>query len=346
MKKFNNLFFVSIIIPSRNEEKLISKCLDAITEQDYPKDKIEILVIDGMSEDETRKIVKSYGKKYPFITLLDNPGKITPKAMNIGIKKSKGDVVIFVNAHSFLDKDFLRWSVYCLQRIKDTDAVGGKLKAVSEDKILSKTIGFVSDSVFGSGGTRYRQMTKEGFVRDTIPYCAYREEVFKRIGLIDEDLIRGNDAEFNLRLLKSGGKIYFSPEIKSYLYSRPSLRKFYKQQFQYGYFKVKIAQKLGWKSIFRQVIPGVFVLSLILSIIMSIFLRPFLFLFILILGIYFSINIFFSLQIGFKYGLKYFFPALFLFSLLHFSYGLGFLKGIFDFLFLNRKIKKDIGITR
>ena len=344
-KTNDNLPLVSIIIPCRNEEKFIGKCLQSILNQDYPKEMMEVLVVDGMSEDKTREIIKNYIKKVPNIKLLDNLDKITPKAMNIGIKNSKGDIIILVNAHSILDKDFLKYSIRFLN-ITKADAVGGKLNAVSEDKILSKTISFISDSIFGSGGVRYRQRTKEGFVNDTLPYCAYRREIFKKIGLVDENLIRGNDAEFNLRLLKNGGKIYFSPLIKSYLYSRSSLRKFCKQQFQYGYFKVRIGQKLGWKSIFRQIIPGVFVFSLISSIILSIFLKPFLFLFIFILGIYFLIDIFFSLQIGFKNGLKYFLVSLFLFFLLHFSYGSGFLKGIFDFIFLKREIKKDIGITR
>lgn len=340
--------FISIIIPCRNEEKFIGKCLESILNQDYPKERMEILVIDGMSDDKTREIIKEYSQKHSFIKLLDNENRTTPQGMNIGIKESRGDVIVLVNAHAVLDEDFLKWSIHYLNKLQEVDAVGGKLSAISEDKILPKTISFVSDSIFGSGGIRYRQMTKEGFVKDTLPYCAYRKEIFEKIGLIDENLIRGNDAEFNLRLLKKGGKIYFSPRIKSYLYSRSSLRKFCKQQFQYGYFKVKIAQKLGWKSVFRQVIPGLFVFSLILSGIMGFFWEPFFSLFWLILGTYFLINIFFSFQIGLKYGLKYFFPSLLSFFLLHFSYGLGFLKGFWDLWILKKEdlSRKQAELTR
>jgi len=361
----NHLPSISIIIPCRNEERFISKCLDSILNQDYlrlgqaclparqgfggqAKEKLEILIVDGMSNDKTRKIVQDYSRKFPFIKLLDNPYKVTPKAMNIGIKNSKGEIIVLpVNAHSVLDKEFLRWNAYYLDKIKDANAVGGKLQAISESKnLISQAITFITDSIFGAGGIRYRQREKEGFVKDTLPYCAYRRGVFQKIGLIDEKLLRGQDAEFNLRLIKKGGKIYFTPKIKSYLYTRPSLLRLWQQQFQYGYFKVKIAQKLGIIPVLRQHIPALFVLSLILSGILGIFFRIFLYLFITILLSYLLLNVVFSLEIAFKKGLKYLPAAVLSFFILHFSYGLGFLKGIFDFLILKKKIKEDIGITR
>ena len=162
----NNLPFISIIIPCRNEEKFIGKCLDSILAQDYPKEKLEILIMDGMSEDKTREVIKEYGQKHSFVRLLDNPDKVTPKAMNIGVQNSRGEVIVLpVNAHSVLDREFLKWNIYYLNKIKEADAVGGKLNATSEDNVLSKTVQFIADSVFGSGGVRYRQREKEGFVK-------------------------------------------------------------------------------------------------------------------------------------------------------------------------------------
>lgn len=343
----NKLPLVSIIIPCRNEERFIGKCLDSILIQKYPKNKIEVLVIDGRSDDKTREVVRNYNLKNQFIKLIDNPYKVTPNGMNIGIKASKGEIVILVNSHAILDNDFLKESVKCLEKFPYADAVGGKLNAITEgNSLFSKTISFVSDSIFGSGGVRYRQREKEGFINDTLPYCAYRREVFEKIGYMDEELLRGQDAEFNLRLIKKGGKIYFSPKIKSYLHTRPQLKKFLKQQFQYGYFKVKIGKKLGFGSIFRQLIPSVFVLGLTLSFIFSFFSDIFLILFLAILSFYFLLDFIFSLEIAIKNGFKYFLPSIFVFFAFHFSYGLGFLKGIFDFLVLRKKKKEDIGITR
>jgi len=343
----NDLPLISIIIPCRNEEKYIGKCLDSIIKQDYPKERLEVLVVDGMSEDKTREIIKEYQKNYSFIKLLDNPYKVTPKAMNIGIKNSRGEIIILVCAHSILDKEFFKWNVHFLNKIKDTDAIGGQLKAISEDKgIVSKSIAFITDSVFGSGGRRYRTRTKEGFVRDTLPHCAYRRRVFEKIGYMDEELLRGQDAEFNYRLLRKGGKLYFSPKIKSYAYTRSSFPKLWKQQFQYGYFKVKITKKIGHRLILKQHLPALFVLSLILTGVLGIFFRLFFYLFLLIIGLYFLLDIVFSLQISFKHGLKYFFPCLISFFLFHFSYGLGFLNGIIDFKIFKKKIGKDVALTR
>lgn len=343
----NDLPLISIIIPCRNEEKYIGKCLDSIIKQDYQKEGLEVLVVDGISNDKTREIIKDYQRKFLFIKLLDNPYKVTPKAVNIGIKNSRGEIIILVNAHSVLDKEFLKWNVYFLNKFKEADAIGGTLKAFSKDEgIVSKSITLITDSVFGSGGKRYRTRTEEGFVKDTLPYCAYRRRVFEKIGYIDEELLRGQDAEFNYRLLKKGGKLYFSPKIKSYLYTRSSFLKMWRQQFQYGYFKVKMTEKIGHQLILKQHLPALFVLSLILTGILGIFFRPLFYLFLLITGLYFLLDIVFSLQISFKQGLRYFFPCLISFFLFHFSYGLGFLRGILDFKIFKKKVGKDVALTR
>lgn len=340
-------FLVSIIIPCRNEEGFIKDCLDSILTQDFNKENLEVLVIDGMSDDRTREIVKNSSREHPLVKLIDNPEKVTPKGMNLGVKSSKGDVIIFLNSHSTLDREFLKWTIYYLKNKPEVMAVGGRSITITKgERNISKTITLVLDSVFGSGGIRYRQRKKEGFIKDTLPFAAYRRDFFKKVGYMDEDLLRGQDAELNLRILKLGGKIYFSPKIKSYLHARSSLKKFLRQQFQYGYFKVKIAQKLGFKSIFRQVIPSVFVLSLFFSGILALFSKAFLVIFLIISGFYFLLDLIFSFQLGLKNGLKYILPAVFVFFVFHFTYGLGFLVGTFHFFLLRKKIKKDIGITR
>ena len=341
--------FVSIVIPCRNEEKFISKCLDSIIAQDYPKDKIEVLVVDGRSTDRTKEVVEGYTQKYPFIRLLDNPKRITPVAMNIGIKGAKGDVVILVNAHSILDRDFLKYSTEYLKKT-GADAVGGKLNTINDNSsLVAQAIPQAADSIFGAGGKRYRGREEEGWVKDTLPYCAYPKEIFEKIGLIDEELIRDQDEEFNYRLLKSGGKIFFTPKIKSYLHIRPSLRKLWKQHFQYGYFKVKVTQKTGAIFTLRQLIPAIFVSSLMFTGVLSFFSKLFLCLFSLIVCSYLIANFGFSLAIAIKNGLKIFLVLPTVFFTLHFSYGLGYLKGIWDFLIYKKHLKKkikDIPLTR
>ncbi|MEW5766345.1 MAG: glycosyltransferase family 2 protein [bacterium] len=338
---------VSIIIPCRNEERFIGKCLDSIIAQDYPKDKLEVLVVDGMSEDETKKGVSEYSQKYPFIRLLENQKRVTPVAMNIGIKNAKGDLIVMINSHAVIDSDFLINGVKYLNKT-NADAVGGMLNTINEgDDIVSRAIPFAADSIFGAGGKRYRSRTNEGFVSDTLPYCLYKKEVFSKIGLIDEELIRDQDEEFNYRLIKNGGRIYFSPLIKSHLHLRPSLKKLWCQHYQYGYFKPLVAQKVGAVLTWRQLIPSVFVGSLIMCGILSFLIKPFLWIFLLIILSYLTANLGFSLLLSVKRGLKHLMVLPIAFVTLHLSYGVGYLKGIVDFIVLKKHKKiEDVPLTR
>ena len=346
----NDKLKISIIIPCRNEEEYIDKCLNSLIDNNYPKNLIEILVIDGMSKDNTRKIVKEYIERNPFIILLNNPKKITPIAMNIGIKEASGNIIIMVNAHSILDKDFLKYNLEYLKKT-GADAVGGKLNTVNDNSsIIAQTIPLAADSPLGSGGKRYRTETKEGWVKDTLPYCAYPKELFNKIGLIDEELIRDQDEEFNYRILKSGGKIYYTPKIISHLQIRPYLKKFWRQYYQYGYFKVRVTQKIGVTYTWRQLVPAIFVSSLMFTGVMSLFTKFFLWLYIFILGLYTIVNFSFSLVISIKKKELKLLPSLIAsFITLHFSYGFGYIKGVWDFIVFKKHLKKkikDMPLTR
>jgi glycosyltransferase involved in cell wall biosynthesis len=340
---------VSIVIACRNEEKFIGKCLDSIMGQGYPKDKLEVLVVDGMSSDKTKEVVDEYTRDHPFVQLLENPKKLTPFAMNIGIRGSKGDVIILVNAHSILDKSFLKNSIDYLNRTQ-ADAVGGTLKTINEgSSLMAKAIPIATDCILGAGGKRYRSRMEEGFVKDTLPYCAYRRELIEKIGCVDEDLIRDQDEEFNYRILKKGGKIFYSPHIKSYLFLRPSLKKLWKQHFQYGYFKPLVVQKVGSLMTWRQAIPSLFVGSLILTGILSFFIQYAWWCFLFILGCYAAVNLFFSFLLSAKEDFRLFPFLVASFSILHVSYGIGYIKGIFDFIVAKKHLSQrleDLQITR
>lgn len=340
---------VSIIISCRDEEKFIGKCLDSIIQQTYPNDRLEVLVVDGMSSDRTKEVVEEYIQTHPFIRLLENPHKLTPFAMNIGIMNSKGDVIVLVNAHSLLDKDFLKNSILCLNRT-GADAVGGMLESINEkSSSIAKAIPIATDSIFGAGGKRYRNRLEEGFVRDTLPYCAYRRDLIDKIGWIDEDLIRDQDEEFNYRILKNRGKIYYTPRIKSYLYIRPDFRRLWKQHFQYGYFKPLVVQKAGGIFTWRQTIPSIFVGSLFITGLFSFFIRYSRWGFLVIFGSYIGVNLLFSLILSIKEDFKLFPFIAISFTTLHVSYGVGYIKGIFDFIISKRHLKgrmEDLRLTR
>ncbi len=341
--------FISIIIPCRNEEKHIARCLDSIIANTYPKDRMEVLVVDGKSDDATLRILNDYTKKYGFIKILENKKRVTPAAMNTGINNSTGELITIINSHAILDGDFFLKSVSILNET-NADAAGGRLNTINDgEEIVSKSIPIAADSFFGAGGRRYRSRKKPGLVADTLPYCVYKKDVFNDIGLIDEELLRDQDEEFNYRLLKHGGKIFFSPEIKSHLHLRSSLKKLWRQHFQYGYFKVKVAQKIGALLTWRQLIPALFVGNLFLWTLLGLMSPKAVYLALLLFAAYEASSVAFAFMLAIRHGMVYLIPFVVVFNTLHFSYGLGYLKGIIDFVLFKKDKKKklfDAPLTR
>jgi len=344
-----DLPLVSIIIPSYNEEKFIGKCLDSIIANDFSKDKIKVFVVDGMSEDETRAIVKSYGRQYAFIKLLDNPKKFVPFALNIGIREAKEKIIMRMDAHTSYRKDYIS---KCIRYLKEhnVDNVGGIcITLPGANSLIAQSIALSLSCPFGVGNSYFRIGSKEPRYVDTVPFGCYRKEVFDKIGLFDEDLIKNQDDEFNLRLIKNGGKILLVPEIVSHYYARENLVKLWKMYFQYGYFKPLVAKKVKGVLTWRQTIPVFFVCSLILLFLLSFFSKYFLLLYLSLIGLYIIINFFFSFLISIKKNVKLLPFLAITFPILHFSYGLGYLKGIWDFVILRRDLRKkikDVVLTR
>lgn len=338
-----NFPVVSIIIPCRNEERYISKCLDSIIAQDYSKDELDVLVVDGMSKDGTREIVKEYIQKCPFMKLLDNPRKVVPTALNIGIKEAKGEIIMPMGAHSVYDKNYISKCIKYLKKY-NVDNVGGILVTLpGASTILAKSIASVLSHPFGVGNSYFRIGSKKPRFVDTVPFGCYKREVFEKIGLCDEELIRNQDDEFNFRLARNGGKILLIPEIVSYYYARSKLSQVWRQYFQYGYFKVRVAQKIGAIPSWRQLIPAIFVGSLIFAAAISFFTKFFLWVFLFVIGLYTVTNFLFSLSISIKKKEFALLPFLMVsFTTLHFSYGFGYLRGIWDFIVSKKHLKKGI----
>ncbi len=227
---------VSIIIPVRNEMCHISECLDALLAQDYPRELMEVICVDGYSDDGTRAIVDEYIAGNPHLSLLDNPGRIVSPAMNAGISAAQGDIVIRIDARCIVEQDYVR---QCVRTLQQTGAqnVGGPQVAVGLDSVQAQAIAVATTSPVGIGNSKFRYATEPQFV-DTVYLGSYPRAVFRRIGLYDEQLLRNQDYELNHRLRKAGGKIYFTPLIRSVYYSRPTLRRLWRQYFQYGFWKV------------------------------------------------------------------------------------------------------------
>lgn len=323
---------VSIIIPSRNEEKYIEKCIDSILNSNYPKELISVYVCDGMSDDNTSKIVSQLATKNKQIHLLINKKKTTPYALNLGLKESKADIKIILGAHAEIDINFIKENVQTLSRDGKIGCSGGVIENVYENK-TAEIIGLAMSSSFGVGNAHFRTGSKNGFV-DTVAFGAYKKEVFNKIGFFDEDLARNQDDEFNFRLLKNGYEIYLSNKIHSKYYVRGSFSKLFKQYYQYGYWKVFVNKKHKTVTTIRQLVPLCFVLFLLFGGVIS-FIHTYLFLsYGTIVFIYLLLGFLFSIKES--NNLKKSTRITFTFFILHFSYGLGYLKGIIDFFIIHK----------
>jgi len=332
--------FVSIIIPCRNEKKYIVRCLDSIIAQNYPKDNLEVLVVDGGSTDGTREIVKEYIQKYPFMKLLNNPRRAVPIALNIGIKEVKGEVIMRMDAHNAYEKNYISKCIKYLKKY-DVDNVGGIcITLPGANTILVRSIALTLSHPFGVGNSYFRIGLKKPRFVDTVPFGCYKKEVFEKIGLFNEELIRNQDIEFNLRLKKAGGKILLVPDITSYYHARSTLKAFVKQNFQNGFWVIYSTKFVKIPFSIRHLVPFFFVVSLMGSLILSLFFRPFIYLFAFIFGSYFILNVFFSTQLCLKNGLKYLPTLILSFSTLHFSYGFGSIWGFIKLTVSKKRRKK------
>jgi len=323
---FSNSFepFVSVIIPTLNEEKYIGKCLESFANQTYPKDKFEVLVIDGMSTDNTINIAKSFVGKIN-LRILENRRVKHVFALNEGIRQAKGDFFVVVGGHSFVNENFLEKNVETFVKIRENEpnlvAVGGHVEVVYENS-FARLIALLFNSPF-SGASNFWYSMKPSFAK-TVAFGFYDKKIVEKVGCFDEDMIKGQDFELNLRLIKHGYKLYYNPDIKSYYYARNNLRSFFKQTFDNGVAKGLCIRK-GYLNVIWFV-PLAFVLYQLLLFIgvflcnlwSSYLFAPFI--------VYWILNITFSVSISRRRGGNIFLPLMF--WVLHSLIGIGLLAGI------------------
>ena len=317
---------VSVVMPIYNEEEYIENCILSLAQQDYLKANMEWIFVDGDSNDKTREIIEGYIEEYgDLIKLYSNPDKTVPYAMNIGIRASRGKYIVRLDAHSEYADDYISKCVYFLDT-KDADNVGGVVETKSKG-FVGNAIALMLSSKFGVGNSEFRTSGKSGYV-DTVPFGAFRREVFEKYGMYDERLTRNQDNEMNYRIRKNGGKIFMSNEIKVAYYCRDTIGGITDMAFKNGKWNV-ITMRLSPGAMgVRHFIPLVFVLSLIVMPILAIALPIFKWLFLFELILYFALDIIFSFKAADE---KKYVPILIiLFPLFHIAYGLGSMMGLLD----------------
>lgn len=325
---------VSVILPCRNEEDTIADCVSSILRQEPVAGGMEVIVADGFSTDNTRDVLRRIADTDPRVRVIDNPGRIASSGLNAALESARGAIIVRMDAHTLYACDYIRQCITTLQKT-GADNVGGPALTTGEGYVQA-AISAAYHSPFAVGGARFHNPNYEGFV-DTVPYGCWPRRIFSEIGLFDEELVRNQDDEFNLRLIRSGGKIWQSPRIKSWYRTRRSLRDLFRQYSQYGYWKVRVIQKHRLPASIRHVIPGAFLVSLAGLLLLSWWWRPAIWVLATVVALYAAGILGASLVTAARRGWKIFPVLPLVFATYHVGYGLGFLRGLWDFLLIRKR---------
>jgi len=322
---------LTIVVACRNEKRHIRQFMGSLLAQDMSGMTWEAIIADGMSDDGTRDILREYGARHPELRTIDNPQRVVSPGLNAAIRAARGAIVIRMDAHTSYAPDYCRKCVAELQRT-GADNVGGPARTRTRGT-RARAFAAAYRSPF-STGARFHDENYEGWI-DTVPYGCWRKETLERLGLFDEALVRNQDDELNLRLIRAGGKIWQSPAIVSWYSPRVTLRALFLQYFQYGFWKAAVVRKHRLPGSWRHLVPVAFVLTHVLLFAaciataaadpseFAVFSR----LWLALVLAYAAANVTASVAAARKSGwatLPYL-PAVF--TVYHFSWGLGFLAG-------------------
>lgn len=320
--------FVAIIIPTLNEEKFITECLNSVVNQTYPLERMDVIVVDGGSKDETHSIVEKFHIRYENIRLFNNSGRIQSIAFNIGVKFSDAPYIIRLDAHAIYDPKYIEICIMRLQENVNRGNVGGRWDIVAQNSTLVAQANAILNSCkFGIGGASFRVGALAGNV-DTVPFGAFPRNVIDKIGGMREDLIRGEDNEFNFRIRNAGYEIFFDPNIVCTYYARATMKGSVKQMYANGK-SIGHLLRIDRRIIsLRHFVPFLFTLSIISGFVLSFVTKWFTCLLGLIFLVYLFADILASICMAYKNGRKFFLPLLVLFFMVHISYGWGTIIGI------------------
>jgi succinoglycan biosynthesis protein ExoA len=353
---------VTVMVPCRNEAGHIESCIRSLFAQRQPEGGFEVVVADGLSDDGTRDILKQLENEFNCegstrdgnpadrenpsgvsFRVIDNPGRTAAKGLNAAIRSAEGQILIRVDAHTEYAPDYLQECVSTLHKT-NADNVGGpaRTKAIT---FLERAIAAAYHSPFSVGGASFHNISFEGPV-DTVTYGCWRRELFSRVGYFDEELIRNQDDEHNLRIIRSGGRVWQNPKIKSWYRPRGSFKTLFEQYMQYGYWKVRVIQKHKLPASWRHLVPGAFLLLLLVlsaASILSVLAPPLHSIFklfpaglLLVASLYaFALSVA-SIFTAAKNEWRLLPVLPLVFPCFHFGYGWGFLRGAWDFLLWQR----------
>jgi len=325
---------ISIIVPCRNESKYIESAISSILSQKNVPGEYEIIVADGQSDDCTYSILERLAATESRLRIIKNPKRIVSSGLNLAIIEARGEIIIRMDSHSIFDQYYVS---SCLNALLNSgaDNVGGPA-CTRADSYMQQANGVAYHSPFAVGGALFHDTSYEGWV-DTVTYGCWRKTTLLRLGLFDEKLVRNQDDELNYRIIRSGGRIWQTPKIRSWYYPRSNLSGIFQQYMQYGYWKVRVIQKHRVPASLRHLVPGTFVALVLGFCLLSTVSSLAAFALACLLGAYLTANIIATLMCcGQRLRWKYIPTVPLVFAAYHFGYGWGFLGGLVDFYLFKR----------
>jgi len=316
---------ISFVIPCRNEKKYIEKTIYSVLYQKELEYELEIIIVDGLSDDGTREILSEIETKDHRVLVIDNEKKITPVALNLGVKKATGDYIFILGAHSHIADDYVANCFQIFEKHDDVSCAGGPITSIGESS-LGKAIALAMSSPIGVGNAKHRFPEYEGYA-EMACFPVFKKEVFNQIGYFDEELVRNQDDDLCFRLRLNGGKVYITSKAKSFYYVRDNLKKLFNQYYQYGYWRIALLKKHKLPIALRQQIPFLFFSLMMFLILFGIILNKII-ISLLLPIIYFIVLLLYTFKILILEKNLYALWLPIVIFTLHFSYGLGFAAGV------------------
>lgn len=333
---------ITVGIIAYNEKKTLGPLMKDICAQTYDHKKMEIILVDSNSTDNTKKIMETFKKNnvkdFYDIKVLSNPKRTQPCGWNVVLNNYCGDAVIRIDAHASIPSNFIEKNIETLEGGEDICG-GFRPNIIDKTTPWKETLLLVETSMFGSSIAPYRRQQGKTYV-NSLFHGAYRREVFDKVGFFNEDLARTEDNEIHYRMQKAGFKLCFNPEIISYQHTRSSLKSMIKQKYGNGKW-IGLTLSVSPKCLsYYHFVPFLFVMSVLICSVIAVFGYPLLLEILLLLYSMFdfvnTVSCFTMREIQ-----PHFFLLPFLFPLMHIAYGIGTVVGICKIPFWKNKLKKQ-----
>jgi succinoglycan biosynthesis protein ExoA len=318
---------VSVVLPIRNEARYIDACLERLFDQDYPRDLIEIIVVDGSSTDGTQAILREIQQRHPEVRLriVNNRARRVPQGLNSGIRAARGEIIVRLDGHTVPAHDYVTASVAALERSGAAN-VGGVVEPIG-DTPFGNAVAAATKHPLGVGDAKFRTGGAAGDV-DTVPFGAFRREVFRHVGLFDEGMVRNQDYEMNVRIRSAGLRVFLDPAIRFTYTPRGTVRGLWQQYFEYGWWRVQTIRRHPSSVKWRQAIPPAFVASMIALATLGFVWAPAAVAFFALAGVYGATVAAVSFAVAAQKARPHLVALAFV--VMHFAYGLGFVLNSFS----------------